>query len=245
MNTFLKMTWTELKITLREPLSTFFTLLFPLLLLGVFGSIYGNEPSDFLGGFGSVDLSVPGYIGMIVGTVGMLGLPITLANYREQGILRRLRATPLQPGVILWSQVAVNMIMTITGVTLLVLAGRLLYDLRIPEATVAIIPAILLGAFSFFAVGFVLAGVMPTARSAQAVGMALFYPMLFLSGAAVPRQLMPETVRQIADFLPLTHVVVLLEDLWLHGRWNLTSLAVVATILVVCLLLSQRTFRWE
>lgn len=245
MKTFFKMTWTELKLTLREPLSTFFTLVFPLLLLFVFGSIYGNEPSGFLDGFGAVDLSVPGYIGMIVGTIGMLGLPITLANYREQGILRRLRATPLKPNTILWSQVAVNVIMTVVGVVLLVIAGRQFYDLRLPEATLAIVPAILLGAFSFFAVGFVLAGVMPTARSAQAVGMALFYPMLFLSGAAVPRQVMPETVRQIAEFLPLTHVVMLLEDLWLNGTWNLVSLAVVGGILVICLLVSRRTFRWE
>lgn len=245
MNAFLKMTWTELKLTLREPLGTFFTLVFPLMLLVLFGSIYGNEPNSFFGGFGSVDISVPGYIGMIVGTIGMIGIPITLANYREQGILRRYRATPLKPDVVLWSQVAVNVLMTVIGVILLVIAGRLLYDLRLPEATWGIIPAVLIGGFSFFAVGFMLAGVLPSPRSAQAVGMAIFYPMLFLSGAAIPRQVMPENIQRIADFLPLTHVVKLLEDLWLNGVWNWTSLAVVAGLFLVCLLVSQRTFKWE
>lgn len=108
-----------------------------------------------------------------------------------------------------------------------------------------IIPAILLSAFSFFAVGFVLAGVMPTPRTAQAVGMAIFYPMLFLSGAAMPRFIMPETVQQVAQLLPLTHVVILLEDIWFQGIWNGTSLVVITTMLLAGLAISRFTFRWE
>jgi ABC-2 type transport system permease protein len=240
-----KLTWIELKLQLREPLAAFFTLVFPLMLLVVFGSIFGNEPESFLGGFGQVDLSMPGYMGMIIGTIGMLGLPVTLANYREQGILRRFQATPLRPATVLWAQVAVNVLMTALGTALLLVAGRLLFDLRPPVVTLAMVPAIALSAFSFFAVGFMMAGVMPTPRSAQAVGMALFYPMLFLSGAAMPRQIMPETVQRVAEFLPLTHVVKLLEELWFAGDWNLVSLGVVSAMLVLGLVVTRLTFRWE
>lgn len=245
MHTLIKMTWTELKLQLREPIGVFFTLAFPLMLLFIFGSIYGNEPNDFLGGYGSIDLSVPGYIGMIIGTIGMISLPITLANYREKGVLRRFRATPLASSTVLWSQVLVSLLMTGLGMLLLVSAGFLVYNLRLPEASLAIIPAALLGGLSFLALGFVLAGLLPTPRSAQAVSMALFYPMLFLSGAAGPREMMPESVQRVADFLPLTHVVKLLEGLWLEGTWNLTSLAFVSVMLLVCLVVSRRTFRWE
>lgn len=245
MKQLLKLTWTELKLQLREPLATFFTLIFPLMLLIVFGSIFGNEPEAFLGGFGRVDLSLPGYIGLIIGTVGLLSIPVTLANYREQGILRRFQATPLRPAAVLWAQVAVNVLMTALGIAILVVAGRLLFDLRPPTLTLAIIPAIALAAFSFFAVGFMMAGVMPTPRSAQAAGMALLYPMLFLSGAAMPRQIMPETMQRIAEFLPLTHVVILLEDLWFAGDWNTISLGVVCLMLVVGLVITRYTFRWE
>jgi ABC-2 type transport system permease protein len=108
-----------------------------------------------------------------------------------------------------------------------------------------ILPAILLSAFSFFAIGFVLAGLMPTPRTAQAVGMALFYPMLFLSGAAIPRFMMPETLQQIAAYLPLTQVVILLEDLWFTGTWNLTAVAVMTAVLILGLVISRFTFRWE
>lgn len=240
-----KLTWTELKLGLREPLAAFFTLVMPVMLLVVFGGVFGNEPLPFLAGYGQVDLSVPGYFGMIIGTIGMISLPITLASYRQNGILRRLQATPLRPAAVLWAQVAVNVLMAALGMILLVVVGRLLYDLRPPQVSLALVPAIALGAFSFFAVGFTMAGVMPTPRSAQAVGMAIFFPMLFLSGAAMPRQIMPEAVQRIAELLPLTHVVILLEDLWLAGSWNLVSLAVVVGLLLVGLVVSRYTFRWE
>lgn len=245
MKAFFKMTWIELKLFLREPVGAFFTLVFPLLLLLIFGSIYGNEPVASFGGFGSVDLSTPGYIGLIIGTIGMISLPVTLANYRQSGVLRRLRATPVDSGTILWAQVVMNVITAFVGTAALVTVGRVAYGLLFPSAGLAVVLAILLSGLSFFAVGFVLAGVMPSPRTAQAVGMALFYPMLFLSGAAVPRQIMPETLQRIAEFLPLTHVVVLLEDLWLRGVWNTTSLLVVSGMLLACLLLARRTFRWE
>ena len=245
MKSFLKLTWTELKLQLREPLGVFFTLAFPLLLLVVFGAIFGNEPESFLGGYGQLDLSVTGYIAMIIGTIGLLSLPVGLANYREQGILRRLRATPLQSSAVLWSQAAVHVLMAALGVALLVGAGRLLFDLRLPLGSLMIAPAILLSAVSFFAFGFALAGVMPTARTAQAVGMAIFFPMLFLSGAAMPRFLMPETVRRLAEFLPLTQVAILLEGVWLEGVWNTTALAALGAMLALGLVVSRFTFRWE
>lgn len=245
MKAFLKLTYLELKLQLREPAALFFTLAFPVMLMLVFGAIFGNEAEDFLGGFGQIDLSVPGYIGMIIGTIGLLGIPITLSNYRDQGILRRLRATPLQSGSILWAQVATQVVMTAAGIILLLIVGRAFFNLRVPTGSAILIPAILLSAFSFFAVGFVLAGVLPTARTAQAVGMAVLYPMLFLSGAAMPRFLMPESVQQVAELLPLTHVVILMEDLWLEGTWNLTSLAVVLALLAAGLVISRFTFRWE
>jgi ABC-2 type transport system permease protein len=245
MKTFLKLTYMELKLQLREPVALFFTLAFPVMVMTLFGFIFGNEADALFAGYGRVDLSLPGYIGMIVGTIGLLSIPTTLANYRDLGILRRLRATPLGSTPVLWSQVAAQLLMTAAGIILLFIAGLAIFDLRIPSGNLAIVPAALLSALSFFAVGFVLAGVMPSARTAQAVGMAIFYPMLFLSGAAMPRHIMPDLVQQIARFLPLTHVVILIEDLWLKGTWNLPSLAVIMVLLILGLVVSRFTFRWE
>jgi len=240
-----KMTWVELKLKLREPVGTFFTLVFPLLLLFLFGSIYGNEPSPFLGGRGNVDNSVPGYIAMIIGTTGMIGLPIALSVYREQGILRRFRATPITSSLILSTQVSVNLLISLVGIASLIIVGVFVHSLALPEEPVGVFLAIVISGLSFLSVGFLLASLTPTSTTAQAVGMALYFPMMFLSGAALPQQLLPERLVKFSQFLPLTYVVNLVQDLWHGNGWNLTALAVLLGMMVVATAVSVRTFRWE
>jgi ABC-2 type transport system permease protein len=247
MHSLLKLTWIETKLFLREPMAAFFTLVFPLMILFFFGSIYGNEPTPFFGGYGSVDVSVPAYTAMIIATSGLLSLSIVISSYRERGILRRLKATPLRSHTILSAQVIVIFAMTAVGMAMLILFGKFFYNLRFAGSLVNVAVAFALGSISFFALGFVIAGLMPTARTAQVVAMVLFYPMLFLSGAAIPSEVMPETIRQYAKALPLTHVVSLLRGLWIGESWgqHLTEVGVLAAMTVIGVMISAKTFRWE
>lgn len=240
-----KMTWMEMKLKMREPVGTFFTLVFPLLLLFLFGTIYGNEPTPFLGGRGNVDNSVPGYIAMIIGTIALIGLPVTLAEYREQGILRRLQASPLSSTAVLGAQVSVNVVMVLWGAVFVVVSGLVVYGLTLPSAPVAVILAIILSCISFFSVGFLLAGLLPTANAAQAVGMALYFPMLFLSGAGLPQEILPEGLVRFSQILPLTHVVNLLKGLWFGEGWDITAVVVLLAMCAAAAVLSAKTFRWE
>lgn len=241
------LTKVQAKLYLREPISAFFTLLFAPLLLILFGFIYGNDPQPLFGGRGSMDVSVPAYTGMILGTVGLLGVPISTAARREAGVLRRFRATPLRPLVYLASDVAVNLCMTLLGILLLFLVGRLVYNVRFDGNVVSVLGGICLGTFAFLAMGYVLAAVAPTARVAQVVGMVLFYPMVFLSGASIPLELMPEGVQKVSRFLPLTHVVTLLKGLWIGDGWSqhLSEVVILLALLAVALAAASRTFRWE
>ncbi len=247
MKSFLQMTWMEFKLFLREPIGAFFTLLFPLMMLFLFGSIYGNEPSPFFNGYGSVDVSVPAYTAMIIATTGLLGLTITMASYREYGILRRLRTTPIHSFTVLASQVAVLFLMTTIGMVFLIAAGKLAYNMRFDGNILNVALGFLLSSLSFFAIGFVLAGLMPSARTAQVVGMVILYPMLFLSGAGLPRELLPETIRRVSAFLPLTYVVDLLRGLWIGESWGQQTQAVLVllAILVAGVVISFLTFKWE
>jgi ABC-2 type transport system permease protein len=247
MRGFWRLTWTEIKLFLREPMAAFFTLAFPLMLLFLFGSIYGNEPTPFFGGFGSVDVSVPAYTAMIIATSGLLSVTIAVASYRERGILRRLKATPSRPQAILGAQVIVMFLMTTLGMTLLVIAAKVVYGLRFNGSPLSVAAAFVLSSLSFFALGFVLAGLLPTARTAQIVVMVLFYPMIFLSGATIPWEGLPESIRQFAQVLPLTHVVSLLRGLWMGDPWekHLTEVGILAVLLIVGVLVSSKTFRWE
>jgi ABC-2 type transport system permease protein len=240
------MTWVELKLFLREPAAVFFTLAFPVMVLLLFSSLFGNEPVQGFPDLKSVDVMAPAYTGMVIGTTALLGLPIILAGYRQQGILRRLRATPLHPAMILAAQVLVNLLMTIVGISILIVTAYFVYDLRLPDAPVSVTLAFIIATLSFFALGFVLAGMAPSARTAQILGQVIFFPMFFLSGAAgIPREMFPDTLHRISDFLPLTYVVDLIQDLWIKGSWNLTALAVLLGLLIVSVAISARTFRWE
>jgi len=247
MRALAKYTWTEIKLFLREPIGAFFTLGFPLMMLFLFGTIYGNEPSEYFNGYGTVDVSIPAYTAMIIATTGIMGLTITMATYREKGILRRLRVTPLRPQVILIAQVVVIFLMTVAGMLLLILAGKLVYNLRFDGNPLNVALAFILSSLSFFSLGFVLASVMPNARTAQVVGMVIFYPMLFLSGAGMPLEIMPEGIQNFSKFLPLTHVVTLLRGLWIGDPWNqhTSEVIVLLGMLVAGVLISARTFRWE
>ena len=242
-----KLTWIEMKLFLREPMGTFFTLVFPMMLLFLFGSIYGNKPTSFFGGYGTVDVSVPAYIGIIIATSGQFSLSITMASYREQGILRRLQATPLSPHAILISQVIVLFMMTTLGLILLVIAGKVVFALRFGGNVFNVIIAFILSSFSIFSLGFVIASVMPTARTAQIVAMVLFYPMIFLSGATIPREALPQTIKQYSQILPLTHVVTLMRGFWIGDSWSkhFTEVGILSALLVIGVIISAKTFRWE
>ena len=243
MNALWNLTWTEAKLFLREPAAVFFTLLFPLLLLLVFGAIFGNAPIADTG-FGNVDRSVPGYIAIMIGALSLIGVPITLATYRENGVLRRFRVTPLPTGLFLAAHGLVALVMVLVGTGLVIGAGVALFDLRLPAAPIGVGAATVLGSLSFLALGFLLGGTLPTARTAQAVGMALFFPMLFLSGAALPRMVFPDLLQQISLYVPLTHVVILLQNGWMGNGWNTLALAVLTGLLVAGTAGSIALFRW-
>jgi ABC-2 type transport system permease protein len=246
MRGFWKLSWIEMKLFLREPMAAFFTLVFPLMLLFLFGSIYGNEPTTFFNGFGSVDVSVPAYTAMIIATTGLPSVTIQIASYREFGILRRLKATPLRPPAVLLAEVMVIFAMTVLSMALLIIAGKIFYGLRFAGNPVHVLLAFILASFSFFALGFVLASLLPSARSAMVVAMALFFPMLFLSGAAIPLEVLPGNIRQYAQVLPLTHVVTLLRGLWIGDSlvMHLKEIIFLSVQLVIGVSISTKIFKW-
>ena len=244
MKAFFSLTWTESKLFLREPAAAFFTLGFPLLLLFAFGAIFGNSPGSAPGNIGYATYALPGYVALTIGSLGLLGLPISLATQRDQGILRRFRVTPLRPTTVLGARAAVNLLMLLAGTTVLCGAAFLTYGVPPPDTLLLAGGALLYGGGTFLALGFLLGALVPTARSAQSIGMALFFPMLFLSGAAIPQFLFPDWLKTASLALPLTHVTRLLQETWLHGRWNGTSALVLAGVGAVSAVTAAWIFRW-
>jgi ABC-2 type transport system permease protein len=194
-----------------------------------------------------MDVTVPAYIGIIIVTVGLIGLPIQTSVNRELGILRRYRVTPLRPLTYITADVTAYWAMALVGVVLLVVVGKLVYDVQFEGNILSVLAGFTLSTLTFLAMGFVIAGLAPSARVAQTLGMVLSYPMMFLSGATIPFELLPSGVQRIADFLPLTYVVKLMRGLWVGEPWSdlWLEVAVLTGILAVCGVISARFFRWE
>jgi ABC-2 type transport system permease protein len=242
-----RLTAMDLRLYLREPIATFFTLAFPPLLVVLFGTIYGNDPTPMFGGRGSMDVSLPAYTALILGTVAFLSIPIKIGSNRETGVLRRYRSAGLPQRVYVLADVITNLVMTVLGMVLLVAVGSLLYHVRFEGNPLLVLAGVLFSAVSMFSIGYVIASVAPNARTAQLIGMVVFYPMMFLSGAGIPMEVMPESVRRISEFLPLTYAVRLLKGLWFGVAWTslLLETGVLAGTALVCALVATRFFRWE
>ena len=246
-----RMMLVELKLFLREPEAFFFTLIFPLIMLFIFGSIFGNQPNEvsvyLFGGRGAVDVSVPAYMALIIGVTGLMFIPYLVATYREKGILRRLRTTPVRPQTVLTAWAVIYFALNLIGALLLVIAGRIVYGLQFEGSVFYFFLAFFLSSFSFFAVGFMVASLAPTARTASVIGMVLFFPMIFLSGTTFPWEILPDGVKMVGRAMPMTYVVQLLQGLWFAEPWgeHLLELAVLAGMMIIGVSISAKVFRWE
>ena len=227
--------------------TVFFSLAFPVIMLAIFGSIFGNEPVDVFDGLGTVDLTVPAYMGMVIAVTGLMSLPLTMAEYRDKGVLRRLLVTPASPMTLLLAQFVVNMALTVMGLVLLVLVGAIFFDLHMAANWAAFVPLLLLVMVSTFSIGFLIASWAPNERTASTIAFLVYFPVIFLSGATYPLELMPEAIQTIAKAVPLTWGIDLLQGAWIESadaKWAL-GIGILAGTTVVCSALSTRFFRWD
>lgn len=244
---FRRLTAFEMKLQLRNFLTVFFSLAFPIIMLVLFGTIYGNEPNEFTGGMGTVDLMVPAYICMIVAVTGLMSLPLTLASYREQKILKRFMATPVQPLQLLLVQLVINLITTVLGIALLLITAKPLFQLQFLGSIPETILAFLLVVLCIFSLGLMIAGAAPSGKTASTIAYVIYFPMLFLSGASMPLYIMPPSLVSLSKALPLTYGVRLLSGVWLGGRllsYRL-ELGVLTGVALLCVCLAVRFFKWE
>lgn len=160
-------------------------------------------------------------------------------------MLRRLRASSVSVWSVFGSQVIVTFLIAVVCAVLLLIAALLAYDVQLPKSATLLIAAFVLSTLSFAALGVLLGAVLPTARAAQGVGLLLFFVMMMLSGPAAPPEVITGMLQRVADVMPLTHVVTLLQDPWLGFGWNGTESLIVAGFMVVAALVSVWVFRWE
>jgi ABC-2 type transport system permease protein len=243
-----ELTWLEIKIFVREPLGAFGSVGIPVLVFVVFGRILGAQVqrvSSDLPRAISVDLPILASLLITASTV--LSLVVIIAIYREGGILRRLRATPLRPYTILTAHVLVKLLFTVITLGVMLLAGRRYYSVDAGVPLVSFTLALLFSTVCVLSMGFLVASLVPTARFAQPIGTLVLYPMLGVSGLFMPVTSLPPMLQVLARALPLTYAVSLLRGIWYGEGWfaHAGDVAVLAGMCLAFTALSAKVFRWE
>ncbi len=243
-----KLTWLEIKIFLREPLGAFGSIIVPVLVFVGMGRFMGGRlPQREIGAAQFVRVGLPVFASLLIALTGVLSLVTIISIYREGGILKRLRATPLRPQTILTAHVLVKLALTAVTLALTLLAGKRYYPVNLNVPVFGFTMALLISTWSILSIGFVIASIVPTARFAQPIGAAILYPMLAVCGLFVPLQSFPPAMQAVARVLPLTYAVSLLQGIWKGEAWSahLGDVAALAVTFAICTALSAKVFRWE
>lgn len=235
MRHLIKSTVLELKLLARDPVTVVFTLALPVIVLYVLGQVFGNHPNPGLyRGVGAMNFYVPAYVGLAIASMGLIGLPVHLAGYRERGILKRFRASDVPIWSIIGGQIIVTAVAGAVGSLIVWVAAMVGYHTEVPKEPLLVLVAFVLAALCFGAIGVLLGTVLPGARAAQGAGIILWFVMMMVGGAGPPPEVLGATLRAVAKATPLEHVVTLIQDPWLGFGWNWTETAIILAIAVAC-----------
>ena len=244
MRVFLHQLRAEQLVFWRSKEAALFIFLFPLLLFVLLGSVYSGK----IYGVPAPQALLAGLIGYGCANTAFAGLAIQLVLRRENGLLKRLRATPLPPSTYVAALLSSTLIVFALQTLVLILLGRVLYHTPFPHAVGSLVLAVILGAGVFAALGVATASLIRSGEGSSAVVNFILLPMAFLTGSFGPTRHYPRFLRAIGDVLPLKYFVDLMNAVYLHRHalWTKPgAIGVLAAWGVGGLVVSAFRFRWE
>ena len=229
----------ERKLFWRNPSAAFFNFLLPLLLLVLIATAFSNEPDE-------LEVLIPGVAGMGVLATTFTSLAFNLTLLRDEGVLKRIRGTPMPAGAYLAGLVGSATANALLQVVLVVSIGNLVYGVDWPQDPLLLAAFTLLGVVCFAALGVAFSHLIPNEEAAPAYTNAVFLPLIFISGVFYSADDLPEALKTIADVLPLKHLIDGLSEAIVGGGGDVgTAALVVAAWAAAGLFLAVRFFRWE
>jgi ABC-2 type transport system permease protein len=237
------------KVFWRNPGSVFFTVLLPVLFLVIFGTIFGDDPIDTLGGVPTTTYYVPAIVTLAVVSATMVSLAVNLTTAREAGLLKRGRGTPQPAWVFIAGRVGNSVVVSVVMVIVVTLIGKLLYGAPVPWKQAPEVALILVvGAASFCCLGVAMTAIIPSREAAPAITNVITLPLYFLSGIFIPENEIPEGVLTFAGLFPVRNFFEAFFTAYSPGpggsgiEWM--DLLVVALWGLAGLALAIRFFRW-
>ncbi|NUP83245.1 MAG: ABC transporter permease [Nonomuraea sp.] len=241
-----KILLTEAKLHLREWPFMIFTIGLPVGLLLVLGLSVPVMTERDSSGQRYVDAGMPSMMALLaLLTLAFNVLPAVLAAYREQGVLRRMSTTPVHPGRLLVAQLVINLVVGAVSTVVLIVTGGLVFGTAAPRQWAGFVLVFLLGTAALMAIGLVIAALAPNGKAASGLGSVVMFPLMFVAGMWVPRDVMPDALRTVSDFSVAGPFAQALKDTWTGHSPPLLHLVVMAAGLVIFGGLAVRLFRWE
>jgi ABC-2 type transport system permease protein len=232
----------ERRLFWRNPSAAFFNFLLPLLFLAFFGAIFHGNQHD-------LNVIVPGIAGMAVMSTTFTALAFNMTFLREQGVLKRIRGTPM-PGISYLAGIAGNAITnTAVQISIIAVAGRVFFGTGWPKDWLELFVFVSAGVICFASLGVAFSHAIPNFDSAPAYVNAVFLPVIFISGVFYDAQHAPGFLKGIAQALPLKHLIDGLSGAMVHQHSglgaNISALGVIAAWAVLGVALAVRGFSWE
>ena len=248
MRLFLHELRTEQLLFWRNREAAIFTFFLPVVFFLIFGAVYGNDTIKKEGGIRAASFLEAGMIGYGVAATCFAGLGITLVVRRESGILKRIRATPLPALSYLLGVLASTFVVFLIEAVLIVVIGRLLFSVAVPDRLFSLAAVLLLGALTFAAMGLGITGLVRSSEGSSAVINAVYLPMAIISGTFFTPKSYPGFLRVIADILPLTHYTQLTRDVMVRNEHLWSDAGAIGVVLLwgaIGLAAALRGFRWQ
>jgi ABC-2 type transport system permease protein len=231
----------ERRMFWRNPTAAFFGFLLPLLLLAMFGALLSGDQDD-------LDVVVPGIAGMSVMAATFVALAYNLTFLRERGILKRLRGTPL-PSTAYLAGIGANAVTnTVLQIAVVIVAGRLFFGIPWPGDWLALLVFLAAGVICFASLGVALSHAIPNSESAPAYVNAVFLPMILLAGVFYDDDNAPRVLRDLAEAMPLKHLIDGLSGAMVHGEGladHAVALVALGLWAAAGIVLAIRGFSWE
>ena len=237
----------EVMLMSRNADTLFFGMIMPIGIFLIVGMIMGNKPAFEGAEYTFMQQFFPAIATVVICATGLMTVPLTIADYREKKILKRFKVTPASPMLLLFTHFLIDLIVSFISLGLLYTIARVFFQYTLLGSAFYFILAFLLVMFAIYGIGMLIASVSKNIKMVNLLCTIFYFPMLFLSGATIPYEIMPGIMQKVVDFIPLTQGIKLLKEISLNLQIeNVVGISILMMVIgIICMTISIKCFQWE
>jgi ABC-2 type transport system permease protein len=235
-NSFTTLLKTELKLILRDGNIIIFGIVIPVGIMFVIGFLVPAQ---------GLTASFAGVAGIGILATGIMGIPVTLAQYRHDGVLKQFKVTPVNPAMLLAVDALLEVFFVLFSATLVSGVAHFVFHVQIASAG-RFVFIYLFNIFVIYSIGNLIGALVPDIQTCNSVTTIIYFPSLILSGTTIPFAMLPRALRIIAELFPMTQANILLSSaaLGVTGPYDFVRFGILAAGAIVCYAVSVKVFRW-